>query len=403
MHQVVRAWGQGGLLELMTPVDLEILLTPAHLEVLRGRLWLQFLAFRAKEPGPVTMLLAKAPPRSAKVTSQLVLRLLHDTIKGAAGSYDKTTGAILHTGSRVLGFLNLVVQCRVAESAAAPADGPTRRKGAMAASPQTYQIGANAEAKFALKSDDLSVLDAILRASDSHAQESDAAGDVASHIAAFEGFLADLPGCLKTGPESSMARPHVLRKHLLVQGSVAPHTVCWQKMTWDQCRHAFPDVGMHAERGKLPYLFSVPRKLAGQLHVPLKTMSMFLCLIYEAVRPLERDYGRAAVREVCIRGVPALVQDRHAFRVAHKCNPSPAILVKQAVARAGLSKLPEALEEEVAAKAAQAKPSQSSRGSSSGAAAQAAAPDWRQILRAPRARAPGLPPAEEGAGLGSRA
>ena len=395
LHRVIRAWGRGGLLEKMMPVDLEILLVPEHLRILSGRPWLQFLVYRAKEPGPVTAMLQLAPPCKTKVTPLLILRLLHDTIEAAAGKYDKTTGAILHTGSRVLGFLNLVVQCRaaVAVEEAAGASASTsagqrqrqrQQKGqAVAASPQSQSqkliIGASAEAKWALKSDDLSVLEALLAASDRHGPAIAAARNAAEHLAAFEGVLDELPGCLKTGQGSTMARPHVLRKHLLVQDALAPGTVKWKKMSWDDCRRAFPDVGMHVLRETIPVGYNRPSKLACHLHVDIKFMSMFMCLVHEVLRPLVADYGADVVESLFCGQVPALVALRDSFREKNGSNPSPAILARQAVAAAGLQKLP--AEDKGRATSGTPPLRRAASGGAGSASYREPARDWRQLLR----------------------
>ena len=217
----------------------------------------------------------------------------------------------------MLGFLNLVVQCRAVAVDEAPettgassASGQRQRqrKGqALAASPQNQKlkIGASAEAKWNLKSDDLFVLEALLAASTRHSPAIEAAQDALQHLAAYEGFLDELPGCLKTGAGSTMARPHVLRKHLLVQHALAPTKMKLNAMSWADRRRAFPDVGAHVARDSVPPTFSRPAGLARQLRVDLSLMSMFMCLINEFLRPMLADYGAAAVEDLLCCQVPA--------------------------------------------------------------------------------------------------
>lgn len=398
LHRIVRHWGESGLLEMLVPVDLEILLLPQHLQVLCGKPWLQFLAFRAKEPGPVSTLLQLAP---AKCTARQLQQCLHQVIRTCSGSYDKSAGQVLHMGSRVLGFLNLMTACKMivkiqqqpAQRSVKAGQGreAPRRARPPAASPRAtgrarpssnprkavekgdaadsvlYAIGRDPAEQYELRDDDLSVLEAILAASKSHAAACETAQGMRRILEAFGAFLDELPSILKTGPFAAMARPHVMRKHLLVQNALHPGSADWSRLTWDDMNLAFPDVRGHLARDIVPLPLSTPARVAQQMHVPVQLMSMHLCLTHEALMALRYYTGQEdPVEYICFTKLDLLIQVRHEFRESNGHNPNAATLVRLAAAAAGLTRqTPAAHPEEASADPAQT----------------AAAPPWKQLLR----------------------
>ena len=326
-------------------------------------------------------------------------------------------------GSRVLGFLNLMTACKmivksgdaqsktrrrpasaekiVGSSSSSgsnrgqkppaskgvaigdrPAASPRVLAAAAAAAPARYAVGRDPAEQYELRDDDLSVLEAILSASASQASACEAAQGMEQILAAFSRFLDQLPSTLKTGPGATMARPHVMRKHLLVQNKLHPNSIDWYRTTWDQMNLAFPDVGQHLAREGIPTPLYTPGRVAAQMHVPLELMSMHLCLTHEAVVALRNYQGRGqedAVQFICISRVDDLIRLRAEYREANGHNPNAATLVRLSAVAAGLAALPQAPESQLAAVAAQ--PDDASFAAAAASAPTSDAPlPWKELL-----------------------
>ena len=150
-----------------------------------------------------------------------------------------------------------------------------------------------------------------------------------ARLDAYEAFLDELPSGFGSGPNAAMVRPHLCRKHIMLRSANFPDEFEVERTSWATIRRLSPDVNQHLEG--VEKTWREPRRLAQALSTPTGQLSMWLCLLHEALSVP----GAADIME----DFELLRKTLQSYKDTWKSNPSPRVLVRIALGNLSLHEL----------------------------------------------------------------